>query len=110
MVDSVWVPVTAHQEVGVRTLAARQEVVRAATTNSSLPFLDQEEAGVEEPVEVIVSRVLYALLISASLVTNLLLAIAILRLKGRVAVVYLLIAAMVVPDCIFYNTLLQTDI
>jgi len=102
MVDSAWVPVTAHQEVGVRTLAAHQEVIRSAATNSSLPFLDQEEVGVEEPVEVIVSRVLYALLISGSLVTNLLLGIAILRLKGRVAVVYLLVAAMVVPDAIFY--------
>merc|ERR1712130_1005864 len=61
------------------------------------------EVKAEEPVEGIVSRVVYALLISASLVINLLLVIAIMRLKARVAVIYLLTAAMVIPDCIFYT-------
>lgn len=98
MQDS-WVPVSPATPDSPSTSLPE---VFAPVTNSSLPFLEQEDR-VEEPVEVIISRVLYALLISASLVTNLLLLIAIVRLKARVSVIYLLTAAMVIPDSIFYT-------
>ena len=110
--DTAWVPVTDPQDLpsavfnGLEIRDTLQDVGRVSDpANSSLPFLEEQEMEVkaEEPVEVIVSRVVYALLISASLVINLLLVIAILRLKARVAVIYLLTAAMVIPDCIFYT-------
>ena len=109
--DTAWVPVTDPQDLpsavfnDLEIRDTLQDVGRVSdTANSSLPFLEEEmEVKAEEPVEVIVSRVVYALLISASLVINLLLVIAILRLKARVSVIYLLTAAMVIPDCIFYT-------
>ena len=109
--DTAWVPVTDPQDLpsavfnGLEIRDTLLDVGRVSDpANSSLPFLEQEmEVKTEEPVEVIVSRVVYALLISASLVINLLLVIAIMRLKARVAVIYLLTAAMVIPDCIFYT-------
>ena len=109
--DTAWVPVTDPKDLPSNVfngLQIRDTLPNAGRvsdpSNSSLPFLEQEmEVKVEEPVEVIVSRVVYALLISASLVINLLLVIAIMRLKARVAVIYLLTAAMVIPDCIFYT-------
>ena len=111
MGDTAWVPVTDPKDLPSNVfngLQIRDTLPNAGRvsdpSNSSLPFLEQEmEVKVEEPVEVIVSRVVYALLISASLVINLLLVIAIMRLKARVAVIYLLTAAMVIPDCIFYT-------
>ena len=112
MVEDVWVPVTDLKDLPstnlLNGLDVRDTFFGVGTvsdpSNSSLPFLEQEmETNAEEPLEVIVSRVVYALLISASLVINLLLIIAIMRLKARVAVIYLLTAAMVLPDCIFYT-------
>jgi len=99
--DTAWVPVTDPQDLpsavfnGLEIRDTLQDVGRVSDpANSSLPFLEEQEMEekAEEPVEVIVSRVVYALLISASLVINLLLIIAILRLKARVAVIYLLVA------------------
>jgi len=109
--DTAWVPVTDPQDLpsavfnGLEIRDTLPDVGRVSDpANSSLPFLEKDmEVKTEEPVEVIVSRVVYALLISASLVINLLLVIAIMRLKARVAVIYLLTAAMVIPDCIFYT-------
>ena len=112
MVEDAWVPVTDLKDLPsnnvLNGLDVRDTLFGVGTvsdpSNSSLPFLEQEmETKAEEPLEVIVSRVVYALLISASLVINLLLIIAIIRLKARVAVIYLLTAAMVLPDCIFYT-------
>ena len=112
MVEDAWVPVTDLKDLPSANLLngidVRDTFFGVGTvsdpSNSSLPFLEQEmETKAEEPLEVIVSRVVYALLISASLVINLLLIIAIMRLKARVAVIYLLTAAMVLPDCIFYT-------
>lgn len=112
MVEDAWVPVTDLKDLPsanvLNDLDVRDTFFGVGTvsdpSNSSLPFLEQEmETNAEEPLEVIVSRVVYALLISASLVINLLLIIAIMRLKARVAVIYLLTAAMVLPDCIFYT-------
>ena len=112
MVEDAWVPVTDLKDLPsnnvLNGLDVRDTLFGVGTVsdprNSSLPFLEQEmETKAEEPLEVIVSRVVYALLISASLVINLLLIIAIMRLKARVAVIYLLTAAMVLPDCIFYT-------
>jgi len=76
--------------------------------NATLPFLEEEipTPAYEEPVEVIVFRVLYALLISVSLVMNLLLLIAMLRLKCKIPVIYILISFMVLPDVIFYIKLI----
>lgn len=74
--------------------------------NSSFPFLDNTVDTVnpqdEESVAVIVARVVYSLLISVSLVINLLLVIAIIKCKGKVWVIYLLSSSMMVPDIIFY--------
>ena len=55
-----------------------------------------------EPAEVIISRVLFALLIAVSLVINLLLLLAVVRRRRSVHVVYMLATAMVLPDLIFY--------
>ena len=54
------------------------------------------------PAQVIISRVLFALLISVSLVINMLLVLAVIRRRRSVHVVYMLATAMIVPDLIFY--------
>lgn len=58
-----------------------------------------------EPVELIVSRVLFALLVSISLVLNLLLVLAVIRRRRTIHVIYCLATAMLVPDLIFYTKL-----
>ena len=79
-------------------------------TNDTLPFLivgdDSSQDVVEEPVEVIIFRVVFALLISISLVINILLILAILRLKCRIAVVYIILSYLIVPDILFYIKLI----
>lgn len=97
-----WVPVTRPTSQPTRTIRGGLEM----DSNSTLPFLENEPLDLvtlpEEPVAVIVSRVLFALLISASLVMNLLLIIAIIRCKGKVLVIYLLTASLIIPDVLFY--------
>ena len=57
-------------------------------------------------MEVIIFRVIFALLISVSIVINLLLLLAILRIKCRIAVVYILLSFLIVPDIMFYIKLI----
>ena len=67
-------------------------------------FLDNQElesdviGDYEEPVELIISRVVFALLVSVSLVFNLLLLMAVIRRQKNVHVVYILTTAMIIPD------------
>ena len=106
-----WTPVTKPKEFVSSRDVDKLEI---NLSNSSLPFLAvgdgisprQGGASNEEPVEVIVFRVIFALLISISLVMNLLLILAILRIKCRVAVVYILLAYLVLPDILFYIKLI----
>lgn len=58
-----------------------------------------------EPVELIVSRVIFALLVSTSLVLNLLLLLAVIRRRKTVHVIYCLAASMLIPDIVFYSKL-----
>ena len=58
-----------------------------------------------EPAEIIVARVLFALLVSVSLVMNLLLALAVGRRWKTVHLIYILAASMALPDLIFYAKL-----
>lgn len=51
-----------------------------------------------EPAELIVCRVIFALLVSVSLVLNLLLLMAVVRRRQTVHVIYLLATAMIAPD------------
>merc|ERR1740131_254398 len=107
-----WIPVTNPDIIPNYSSNSSIELFETdIITNDSLPFLldtgveddTLHAAGQDEPVEVIVSRVVYALLISVSLVMNLLLIIAVLRTKFQVPVIYLLFTAMVIPDIIFYT-------
>merc|ERR1719412_775086 len=59
-----------------------------------------------EPAEIIVSRVVFALLISISLVLNLLLILAVIRKKAAVHVIYLMSTFMLLPDILFYAKLI----
>ena len=58
-----------------------------------------------EPAEIIVARVLFALLVSVSLVMNLLLALAVGRRWKTIHLIYVLAASMALPDLIFYAKL-----
>lgn len=53
-----------------------------------------------EPAALIVSRVVFALLISVSLVMNLLLVLAVFRRWHNVHVIYCLATAMIIPDLV----------
>lgn len=97
-----WVPV-----VRPKPQPGRRGVdVPMVDLNSSLPFLentvDAIDPTTQDPVEVIVARVLYSILISVSLVINLLLVVAVIKCKGKVLVIYLLTSSMMIPDIIFY--------
>jgi len=100
-----WIPVTSPEDIPNYRDVNSLEI---NVGNDTLPFLEQElpKNSYEEPVEVIVFRVLYALLISVSLVMNLLLMIAMLRIKCKIPVIYILISFMILPDVIFYIKLI----
>ena len=66
---------------------------------------DANDLLASEPVEIIVSRVVFALLVSVSLVMNLLLALAVARRWKTVHLIYVLAASMAFPDLIFYAKL-----
>ena len=111
---NAWIPVTNPKEFPSSRDIDKLEI---NISNSSLPFLavgDGDsyrqggggEVANEEPVEVIIFRVIFALLISISLVINLLLILAILRIKCRIAVVYILLSYLIVPDILFYIKLI----
>ena len=113
---NAWIPVTNTKEFPSSRDIDKLEI---NISNNSLPFLTLgdgtspsqapgEPGGIinEEPVEVIIFRVIFALLISISLVINLLLILAILRIKCRIAVVYMLLAYLIVPDILFYIKLI----
>ena len=90
---NAWIPVTNTREFPSSRDIDKLEI---NISNSSLPFLavtgddaaQRQQGGDgssnEEPVEVIVFRVIFALLISISLVINLLMILAILRIKCRI--------------------------
>ena len=106
--DSSWIPVTNPKDFHSSRDINKLEV---NMYNESLPFLSvgddsKSHSNHEEPVEVIIFRVIFALLISISLVVNLLLFLAILRIKCRVAVVYMMLSFMIVPDIMFYIKLI----
>ena len=63
-------------------------------------------AGDSDPAEVIISRVVFALLISISLVLNLLLILAVIRRKAMVHVIYLMSTFMLLPDILFYGKII----
>ena len=106
--DSSWIPLTNPKEFRSSRDINKLEVNLA---NQSLPFLtDREDSSTssdnDEPVEVIIFRVVFALLISVSLVINLLLLLAIIRIRCRVSVVYILLSSLLVPDILFYIKLI----
>ena len=68
-------------------------------------FINDEDLLGSEPAEIIVARVLFALLVSVSLVISLLLALAVGRRWKTVHLIYILAATMVLPDLIFYAKL-----
>ncbi len=67
---------------------------------------DDDDDGLDEPAELIVARVGFALLVSVSLVLNLLLAVAVARRRQSAHVVYWLAVAFLAPDLVFYAKLL----
>jgi len=75
-----------------------------APSSSGPPPPDRVEVA-EEPAGLIASRVIFALLVSVSLVLNLLLLLAVLRRRRVVHVIYALSAAFLLPDVIFYTKL-----
>ena len=101
--DTSWIPVTSPKEIRSSRDVNKLEVNLGTASNDTLPFLSLgTEDRAEEPVEVIIFRVIFALLISVSLVVNLLLVLAILRIRCRVSVVYILLAALLLPGIVFY--------
>ena len=101
--DTSWIPVTSPKEIRSSRDVTKLEINLGTASNDTLPFLNLgTEERPEEPVEVIIFRVIFALLISVSLVVNLLLVLAILRIRCRVSVVYILLAALLLPDIVFY--------
>ena len=107
--DSSWIPLTNPKEFRSSRDINKLEVNLG---NQSLPFLTVGEDSsannnvIDEPVEVIIFRVVFALLISVSLVINLLLMLAIIRIRCRVSVVYILLSFLLVPDILFYIKLI----
>ena len=106
--DSSWIPLTNPKEFRSSRDINKLEVNLG---NQSLPFLTVGEDSstnnvIDEPVEVIIFRVVFALLISVSLVINLLLLLAIIRIRCRVSVVYILLSFLLVPDILFYIKLI----
>ena len=73
--------------------------------NEFIDFVEDEDLLASDPVEVIVARVLFALLVSVSLVINLLLALAVGRRWKTVHLIYILAASMALPDLVFYSKL-----
>ncbi|TRY61740.1 hypothetical protein TCAL_09254 [Tigriopus californicus] len=77
-------------------------------TNGNITVNDTLWRGVKEPMfpdeppELIIARVLFALLVSVALVFNLLLLLAVVRRRKTVHVIYCFTAAMIIPDLIFY--------
>ena len=109
--DSSWIPLTNPKEFRSSRDINKLEVNLGNSNNQSLPFLtvgddSSSHNANEEPVEVIIFRVVFALLISVSLVINLLLLLAILRIRCRVSVVYILLSFLLVPDILFYIKLI----
>lgn len=68
-------------------------------------FINDNDLLASEPVEIIVARVVFALLVSVSLVMNLLLALAVGRRWNTVHLIYVLAASMALPDLVFYAKL-----
>ena len=68
-------------------------------------LVEDQDLLASDPVEVIVARVLFALLVSVSLVINLLLALAVGRRWKTVHLIYILAASMALPDLVFYSKL-----
>ena len=106
--DSSWIPLTNPKEFRSSRDINKLEVNLG---NQSLPFLTIGEDSsannvIDEPVEVIIFRVVFALLISVSLVFNLLLLLAIIRIRCRVSVVFILLSFLLVPDILFYIKLI----
>ena len=73
--------------------------------NEDFDFINDSDLLVSEPVEIIVARVVFALLVSVSLVMDLLLALAVGRRWKTVHLIYVLAASMALPDLIFYAKL-----
>ena len=67
--------------------------------------INDDDLLASEPAEIIVARVLFALLVSVSLVMSLLLALAVGRRWKTVHLIYILAATMALPDLIFYAKL-----
>ena len=63
-------------------------------------------SGDDDPIELIVSRVIFALLVSTSLVINLLLLLAVFRRRDTVHVIYAMATAFLLPDLVFYTKLI----
>ena len=68
-------------------------------------FINDNDLLASDPVEIIVARVVFALLVSVSLVMNLLLALAVGRRWSTVHLIYILAASMALPDLVFYAKL-----
>ena len=68
-------------------------------------FFDDNQILASEPAEIIVARVIFALLVSVSLVIDLLLILAVGRRWKTVHLIYVLAASMALPDLIFFAKL-----
>ena len=77
----------------------------AAATDVSAASAAAASLGGSEPAGLIASRVIFALLVSVSLVLNLLLLLAVIRRRRTVHVIYALSAAFLLPDIVFYAKL-----
>ena len=73
--------------------------------NEFIDFVEDQDLLASDPVEIIVARVLFALLVSVSLVINLLLVLAVGRRWKTVHLIYILAASMALPDLVFYSKL-----
>ena len=91
--------------IGIRELD--DEDLDTESGDDDFEFIDNDANDLlaSEPVEIIVSRVVFALLVSVSLVMNLLLALAVARRWKTVHLIYVLAASMAFPDLIFYAKL-----
>ena len=83
-----------------RNITSKVPVSYGTSTNV---IIDSDEG---EPAEIIVSRVVFALLISISLVLNLLLILAVIRRRAMVHVIYLMSTFMLLPDLLFYSKII----
>ena len=89
-----------HTFIGQRDFDLSSE-----SENDDFEFFEDSDLLASEPAEIIVARVVFALLVSVSLVIDLLLILAVIRRWKTVHLIYVLAASMALPDLIFFAKL-----